>query len=123
MKSRESHDYQDQEEWAWEKAERRPGNKDGRTIVSVGFGRAEFDQVSECAERLGIKLSVFIRDAALQRAALHQAGSVVASNSGNMMFQTFVNSALPTRFDVRNTDQTQLAGSQTHAASNLTVRI
>lgn len=54
-------------EWDLENAERRPGVKNPRAIVSVAFARHEFESVVECAEHYGKKLSEFIRDAALEK--------------------------------------------------------
>ena len=54
--------------WDFERAEQRPGVQKSRAIVSVAFRRDEFEQVGLEAERLGVKVSEFIRRAALDRA-------------------------------------------------------
>lgn len=55
----------DQAEWDFEHAERRPGVKNARAVVSVAFKRTDFERVSEYAERHNMKTSEFIREAAL----------------------------------------------------------
>ena len=54
--------------WDFERAEKRPGVQKSRAIVSVAFSRDDFEQVGLEAERLGMKVSEFIRRATLDRA-------------------------------------------------------
>ena len=61
----------DPDEWDWDNAvivhpTERPGS-----IVSVRFSPADFQTVGGCAERMGKKLTDFIREAALAYAAQH----------------------------------------------------
>ncbi len=59
------------ENWDFENAERRPPAQRGRAIVSVAFNRDDFEAIGEAAEEFGMKLSEFIRHAALDRARPH----------------------------------------------------
>lgn len=61
---------QDEKTWDFSKAERKPGIKK-RTVVSVAFNREDFERVAEHAERLRMKISEYIRNAALQCAEEH----------------------------------------------------
>ncbi|MGA2285522.1 MAG: hypothetical protein ABSG55_04555 [Dehalococcoidia bacterium] len=58
-------DLKNPEKWDWDHAERRAGRKKARAIVSVAFNREDFDSVAHFAERAGMKLSEFIRSAAI----------------------------------------------------------
>ena len=44
-----------------------PPVKPTRAIVSVAFSRSDFDELADHAERTGMKLSEFIREAALKQ--------------------------------------------------------
>ena len=59
---------QNPDNWDFEKAEAKPGVKRGRAVVSVAFSRDDFERVAEFAEAFGMKVSEFIRGAALDRA-------------------------------------------------------
>ena len=61
-------DLQNPETWDFESAERASRVKKSRAVVSVALSGAELDEVSAAAEQLGMKLSEFIRKAALDRA-------------------------------------------------------
>ena len=52
-----------------------------RAVVSVAFPREDFEVVEECAERLGKRLSEFIREAAIARAKPRR-GSVTYQGFG-----------------------------------------
>lgn len=65
MTDAEEKHLQDPKTWDWERAEARPGRKKPRAVVSVAFGRDDFETVARYAERAGMKLSEFIRSAAL----------------------------------------------------------
>jgi hypothetical protein len=56
---------QSPESWDWERAETRPARKKPRAVVSVAFNRQDFETVAAFAERAGMKLSEFIRSAAM----------------------------------------------------------
>jgi hypothetical protein len=82
MDNQEHHcsaDYECQEDWDFERAERRPGVKTTRAIVSVAFPREEFDLVATEAERRGMKTSAFIRKLAL--AGSKPAAAIVSTTS------------------------------------------
>lgn len=63
---------EDQDAWDFEHAERRPGAKDTRSVVSVAFARDEYERVAKCAARLNKRTSEFIREAALDKAGRDQ---------------------------------------------------
>jgi hypothetical protein len=51
--------------WDWDRAEAHPGRKKPRAVVSVAFNRDDFETVALYAERAHMKVSEFIRSAAL----------------------------------------------------------
>ena len=61
------HNLQNPNNWDFENAEKRPGVKKPRAVVSVAFSREDFERVAEHAEHLGMKISEFIRNAALEQ--------------------------------------------------------
>ncbi len=63
------------EHWDFENVERRRGVKRPRAIVSVAFPADDYELVARRADELGLKLSEFIRAAALDRAS--SSGAVV----------------------------------------------
>ena len=65
MDDKEREELHNPESWGWERAESRPGRKKRRAVVSVAFNREDFDLVAAFAERAGMKLSQFIRSAAI----------------------------------------------------------
>jgi hypothetical protein len=65
MDDKEREELQNQESRDWERAESRPGRKKPRAVVSVAFNREDFEAVAAFAERAGMKLSQFIRSAAI----------------------------------------------------------
>ena len=56
---------QNAENWDFENAEKMPGRKNARAVVSVAFNRDDFELVGQRAEQLGMKTSEFIREATL----------------------------------------------------------
>lgn len=54
--------------WDFERAERRSSTRPARAVVSVAFNRDDFDQVSATAQAFHMKVSEFIRTAALAAA-------------------------------------------------------
>jgi len=65
MDDKEREELQNQESRDWERAQARPGRKKPRAVVSVAFNREDFETVAAFAERAGMKLSQFIRSAAI----------------------------------------------------------
>ena len=65
MDDKEREELQNPGSWDWERAQARPGRKKPRAVVSVAFNREDFETVAAFAERAGIKLSQFIRSAAI----------------------------------------------------------
>ena len=62
---KEREQLQNQESRDWDRAESRPGRKKPRAVVSVAFNRDDLETVAAFAERAGMKLSEFIRSAAI----------------------------------------------------------
>ena len=56
---------QDKQTWDWDRAEARPARKKARAVVSVAFNREDFETVALYAEHAHMKVSEFIRSAAL----------------------------------------------------------
>lgn len=65
MARQEPNEREDAKAWDWEHAESRPAGKRPRAVVSVAFNRDDFELVAGFAERAGMKLSEFIRSAAI----------------------------------------------------------
>ncbi|MGD0115090.1 MAG: hypothetical protein ABSC13_03690 [Dehalococcoidia bacterium] len=65
MNDKDDKELKNPKSWDWEQAERRVGRKKPRAVVSVAFKREDFDSVAHFAERAGMKLSEFIRSAAI----------------------------------------------------------
>ena len=88
MDERELRELQDPNAWDLERAERRPPVKSGRTVVSVAFPRKDFARVAMAAERLGQRISEFIREAALEKASDQTRHVILAasSSSGSAVF-------------------------------------
>ena len=61
---------QDESAWDFESAEQLPSpERKARAVVSVAFPGNVFDYVAQAADRAGMKISHFIRDAAIEKAA------------------------------------------------------
>lgn len=58
------------ENWDIENAERVRGRRGRRTIVSVAFSKDDFQRVAEHSASAGMRVSEFIRNAALQQAGV-----------------------------------------------------
>ncbi len=82
---------EEQDEWDLEHAEKRVPSRRARAIVSVAFPREDFEAVEIAAERLGKKLSEFIREAAVARALPQETPRAVISFAG-MSSGTFFSS-------------------------------
>jgi hypothetical protein len=65
MADKEQEELENPKNWDWERAETRPGRKKPRAVVSVAFNRDDFETVALFAERAQMKLSEFIRSAAI----------------------------------------------------------
>jgi hypothetical protein len=61
-------DLENSENWDFDKAEIREAPKSPRVIVSVAFHNDDFKIVSAYANRIGKKISEFIREAAVDKA-------------------------------------------------------
>lgn len=91
------------DDWALDQAEIHEPPKNPRAVVSVAFPRDDFSKVSEAAGASNMKVSEFIRTAALERAervtGSPRTYSMSTSGSG-VLHQTFTASA-PARRNVR----------------------
>ena len=76
------------ENWDFDSAETRPPVKAARAVVSVPFSRQDYEKVALCAEQTGERISEFIREGALQRAAEHVAVAMLSSYSFNLSWRT-----------------------------------
>jgi hypothetical protein len=83
------------ENWDFDNAERRPGKKAVRVVVSVAFRGDDFDRVSQCAEQLGKRTSEFIRDAALAQVDALKETARLATFSGSIGATVFTSEPLP----------------------------
>ena len=74
------------ESWDYERPEVRQPVKASRTVVSVAFQVDEFAQVSEYAERVRKRISVFIREASLEKAMGSETSSLayITGGTGNL---------------------------------------
>ena len=57
---------QDPETWDAGSVSRRPGRRQGRSVVSVAFAKDQFQRIAERAELEGRPVSAFIRDCTLR---------------------------------------------------------
>lgn len=70
MRDMTDEELQDESGWDFESAEQlAPREQKARAVVSVAFPGDAFDFVSDAAERSGMKISHFIREAAFEKAA------------------------------------------------------
>lgn len=84
MDSEELKDLQDPESWDFENPIEVPANKKSRAVVSVAFGRDDFERVVTTARREGKRTSEFIRDAALAMARAPGARAIFFAASGGL---------------------------------------
>ena len=70
-----------EDNWDFTRAERRSGNRNVRTILSVAFSREDFDRVSARAEQSNERVSEFVRAAALERVQRLDRGTTLAAVS------------------------------------------
>ncbi|MBI2303672.1 MAG: hypothetical protein HYU86_02865 [Chloroflexi bacterium] len=71
------------ETWDFEQPEVREPVKAPRVVVSVAFRREDFAQVSEYAERVGKRISQFIREVAIEKATGRDVGISVHTPSSS----------------------------------------
>ena len=67
MDERELIELENEETWDFDQATVHPPSKTARAVVPVAFGRGDFERVAAYARDRGMKLSEFIRQAALDR--------------------------------------------------------
>jgi uncharacterized protein (DUF1778 family) len=73
-------DLEKQDNWDLEKAQLRQPVRAPRVVVSVAFADHEFDLVEAAAEESGLRVSTFIREAAVRRAEASRDRGVVFFN-------------------------------------------
>ena len=71
---------QDPANWDYEHAEPFPGTELPHAVVAVRLSGEDFVRVAKQAERAGLKVTEFIRDAALDRAAQESLGEPASSS-------------------------------------------
>lgn len=69
------------ETWDYERPEVREPVRAPRVVVSVAFRRDDFEPVARHAERIGKKISEFIREAAIEQ-AVGKGGRILTFSSG-----------------------------------------
>ncbi|MBI4493224.1 MAG: hypothetical protein HY690_10585 [Chloroflexi bacterium] len=69
--------------------------KNARVVVSVAFSRRDFERVAECAEKMGMRTSEFVREAALDRALCQSLVVRLSSFSGSPGSAFFTNKPVP----------------------------
>jgi hypothetical protein len=79
MGDAELQELEDPTTWDYEGAERRPGVDAPRATIAVTFGSDDLELVERCAERLGMRMSEFIRQAAVERASRQQERAAISS--------------------------------------------
>src|SRR3990172_624134 len=92
------------ETWDYGQPIRRRGKKGLRAIVSVAFDREDFGRVSECARRHGMKISEFIREAALVR--VRSSGPEMALSSPSWTSVQYVHPFPPPTVTTRSEEHT-----------------
>ncbi|MDO8531584.1 MAG: hypothetical protein Q7T26_05370 [Dehalococcoidia bacterium] len=55
------------DQWSWDAAQKSTPTKERRVIVSVAFGREDFERAAACAEKHNMPVSSFIRLAAMEK--------------------------------------------------------
>ena len=83
-------DLEKDENWDFDHAEARPAVKNRRTIVSVAFHQDDFQRVASYAAAAGMKVSEFIREAALEktRGDSDAATSVISGASSGLVLES-----------------------------------
>ena len=69
MNDDDSRALEDPDEWDFEGAECHTPARSGRAVVSVDFSSEDFAAVTEAAHQHGLRMSQFIREAAIEKAA------------------------------------------------------
>lgn len=102
MEHNNDKDYNQDDEWALDQAETHEPPKNPRAIVSVAFPRDDFSKVSEAASASNMKVSEFIRTAALERAerVMGTSRTYSMSTSGSGALHLTFTAAAPARRDV-----------------------
>jgi hypothetical protein len=76
----------DPNEWDFQEAQTKPPVKGRRAVVSVAFPAEDFQTVSKYAESFGMKISEFIRSAAVERTRPHDSAASVAGGGTACVF-------------------------------------
>jgi predicted DNA binding CopG/RHH family protein len=70
-------DLQDPSQWDFENAQELPAERRARAVVSVALSRSDLMVISQAARDSGMKLSQYIREAALQAAMPRRVASMM----------------------------------------------
>jgi hypothetical protein len=102
MKPTNHDDYNRDDDWALDEAEIHEPPKNPRAVVSVAFPRNDFGKVTEAASASNMKVSEFIRTAALERAerVMGTSRTYSMSTSGSGALHHTFTAAAPARRDV-----------------------
>jgi hypothetical protein len=79
----------EEETWDLDAAEARPAVRNRRAVVSVAFPSEDFKKVSQAAERAKMKISEFIREAAIAMAEPNRPPSTMVVFAGGGAGTTF----------------------------------
>ena len=82
MKREIDRELENSDNWDYQRPVVKKPVKALRVVVSVAFPRADFVRVSTHAERLGKKVSEFIREAAIEKATGQGGASIVHGSGG-----------------------------------------
>lgn len=96
MDEKEPRGLQSADSWDFDRAGKSGAPKSARAIVSVAFPREDFDRVAECAEGLRMRISEFIREAAVDRAESHRRLAELSSFSSSTSRAVFSDKVFPT---------------------------
>jgi len=104
---------QDESFWDWESATWQPPVVNPRAVVSVSFPSADFQVVARAAEAAGLKLSEFIREAAIAAAGGRGAKAEMALTgvAGQVMLQTKSTSSTRLATELHGAPETGAASS------------
>jgi hypothetical protein len=67
MRDREEHGLDKEDYWAWDTAKMQEPVKNRRVVVSVSFSAEDFHRVASHATQIDVRISTFIRQAALEK--------------------------------------------------------
>lgn len=75
----EQNELNEQSDMDWSSATQQKTRRRSRAVVSVGFSTDDFDRLDRHVERRGMKISEFIREAALERLGKEQSPVTISA--------------------------------------------